>query len=104
MPGRGRFDADRIAARIEGNRHRPRVQMKGCQPVLRGSAVDRIAEDRTAESGEMDAKLVGTSRPGEEFEPGEAAITAAHPIIGDRRPAGGIDPHPPAPAVGGDLG
>ncbi len=104
MPRRGRFDADRIAARMERNRHRPRVQMKGRQPVLRGPAVDRIAEDRTAEGGEMDTKLVGAPGPGEELEPGESTVAAAHPVVGDRRPAGGIDPHPPAPAVGGDLG
>jgi hypothetical protein len=58
-------------------------------------AVERVAEDRMAEGGEVDPELVAPPGEGAELDPGRAALAGEHPPVGDRGLAALVADHLP---------
>src|SRR5579883_1743360 len=69
------------------------MQLQRLRLVL--TAIDRIAEDRTSDRGQMNANLVRTSGSGPAFEPGPSLRSTEHAIVGDGGLAAGIGEHAP---------
>ncbi len=66
-------------------------------------AIDRVAADRPAHGGGMDAQLVGAAGEGAELQPGDRGAVRINAASGDppaglRGQAQGVDLHPPSPA------
>ena len=63
-------------------------------------AIDRVAKQRAAQRGAVDADLVGSAGAGVEFQPGQSIGLAAQHPIGHRALACGGDDHAPTRAIG----
>jgi hypothetical protein len=91
-----RFDGDRRPLRIERHRDGARVQMQAGTAGAGRGPVNCVADDRPAQRGAVDPKLMRAARYGAQFEPANAVAAPQHTPARERRLARWVDPHPPA--------